>query len=317
MSKPNSHPSTRPTGLRVSRRPIATAATLACLVLAVAAQVHVNYHDQDFTLQNFETFSATLENQGIAFQGSGKPLNIESKASGLTITGAQANGSAQRGPTQAYFLKDLTVTGNAILNLDTAAAHQYAIAQAAAAGTPKPPASPDNTATKLTTETLHFTGDAANGRADFPNAVVIDSQSSGTRVSAQSTTDFTRILHLTGSSGFITLAVAPANGKNPLKTGELKGPVTFSIHNEDKTAKAAAEVTTIDGKADSLKFDLATQPGTITLSGNVTMNGKGPTATGDINADNVVVTLDANMQPTKVEVTGSPATTRLHQEPPK
>jgi len=317
MSKPNFHPSTRPTGLRVHRRSIATAATLACLAIAVAAQVRVNYHDQDFTLQNFDTFSATLENQGTDFQGAGKPLNIQSKASGLTVTGAQANGSAQRGPTQAYFLKDLTVTGNAILNQDTAAAHQYAVDQATAAGTPKPPASPDNTTTKLSTESLHFTGDAANGRADFQSAVVVDSQSAGTRVSSQSTTDFTRIIHLTGSSGFITLAVAPANGKNPLKTGELKGPVTFSIHNEDKTAKSPVQVTTIDGKADSLKFDLATQPGTITLTGNVTMNGKGPAATGEINADNVVVTLDANMQPTKVEVTGAPATTRLHQEPPK
>ena len=316
MSKPYSHPSTRPTGLRVSR-PVSVAATLALLALAVAAQVRVNYHDQDFTLQNFDTFSATLENHGIAFQGTGKPLRIATKASGLTVTGAQANGSAQRGPTQAYFLKDLTVTGNTILNLDTAAAHQYAIDQATATGAPKPPASPDNQTTKVTTDTLHFTGDAANGRADFPSAVVIDSQSAGTRVSSQSTTDFTRILHLTGSSGFLTLAVAPTNGKNPLKTGELKGPVTFSIHNEDKTANSPAEVTTIDGKADSLKFDLVTQPGTITLSGNVTMNGKGPTATGDINADNVVVTLDANMQPTKVEITGSPATTRLHQEPPK
>lgn len=299
------------------RRRAAISALIPCLVVAAAVQVRINYHDQDFTLQNFDTFSATLQNQGIDFQGAGKPLNIKSEASGLTITGQTAKGTAQRGPTQAYFLKDVTINGSTVLVLNRAAARQYAADQAKTAGKSIPPAQPENTTTTIKTETLHFTGDPVNGRADFPAAVDLDSQSSGTRVGKQSPTDFTRILHLTGSSGFITLAVAPQNGKNPLKTGELKGPVTFSVHSEEKSAATPVQVTALDGKADNMKFDLVTQPATLTLSGNVTMTGKGPTATGDINADNVVVTLDANLQPTKVEVIGSPATTKLHQEPPK
>src|SRR5689334_2088328 len=86
-----------------------------CATLCLAAQVRINYEAEDFVLSGFDKFSATLEDQGIGFSGDGKPIKIELKSSGTTITGASAEGTAVRGDNRAYFLKNATITGNANL----------------------------------------------------------------------------------------------------------------------------------------------------------------------------------------------------------
>src|SRR5689334_8052242 len=99
---------------------------LGIVAICAAAQVRINYHDQDFTLSGFDKFSATLEDKGITFNGSGNPLNIAIESSGTTLTGSSADGNAQRGENGAYFLQNASVTGNAHFTTDGAAAQKYA-----------------------------------------------------------------------------------------------------------------------------------------------------------------------------------------------
>jgi lipopolysaccharide export system protein LptA len=93
--------------------------------------------------------------------------------------------------------------------------------------------------------------------------------------------------------------------------------VTYSGKSAVTPGKGQVQTTTFEGKSDHLKFDFTGQSRTITLDGNVTLHSIGTAATGDISADTVVVTLDANLKPTKVDITGSPAKTTIHQEPGK
>jgi hypothetical protein len=283
-------------------------------VICLAAQVKINYHDQDFTLSGFDTFNATLEDQGIAFNGSGKPLTIQMDASGTTIKGATADGDAQRGPARAYFLKNSTVSGGANLTMSGAMAQKFALDHPGAKLSTAPT---ETTDTQIQSETLKYAGTPTDGRVDFPTAVTIDTKSNGSAVSGKVNKTFARTLHLTGSNGFITLAMNSA-GNNALRSGEIAGPVTFSGQSETTIAGGTGpDITTFDGKADSLKFDFTKEPRTITMTGNVTMTSKGSAAAGDISADTVIVTVDANLKPLKVDITGSPAKTTLHQEPPR
>ena len=284
-----------------------------CMAIIAAAQVRINYHDQDFTLSGFDNFSATLENEGIGFKGTGNPLKIKIQSSGTTISGANAEGNAQRGPTRAYYLQNATITGNADLTIDGAQAQKFAADQAKAAGkTASMP--PETTTTDIKSDTLKYSGTVNDGRVDFPGPVTIDSDSKGQSTGKNNaTTSFQRTLHVTGSSGFVTMALN-VPGNNALKTGEIAGPVTYS-GKSDTTSSGQTQTTTFEGKADNLKFDFTATPKTMTLTGNVTLTAKGAAASGDIAADTVVVTLDANLKPTKIDITGSPAKTTLHQEP--
>ncbi|MEA2553444.1 MAG: hypothetical protein QOJ65_1620 [Fimbriimonadaceae bacterium] len=265
----------------------------AVVALGFAAQARINYRDQDFTLRDFDNFSATLESDGITFKGTGNPLGIESKASGLVITAKSADGKAVRSPDKSYFLQDVVLNGDVHLQMS-----QLGNGTA--------------TVTLVDSDALHYTGSASQGRIDSATPLTINSSSTGTGI----VPTFSRTIIAHGSRGFATFAIGNAPG-NPMRTGEMAGPVTFSLHLSNTRAGGVAEVTDLEGKADQLTFDFATDPKTVTLTGNVTVTGKGPTASGDIAAENVVVTLDAQLQPIKVDVTGSPAKTRLRQEPPR
>ena len=298
------------------RRQAALCLGATCFAFAIYHQVRINYHDQDFTLSNFDTFNATLENQGIAFKGDGKPLHIDMQSSGTTITGLNADGNALRGSTGAYFLQNSTVTGSANLTLNGATVQQWALAH------PKPGAKPgtapnETTITQIQSNVLKYAGTEKDGRVDFPGSVIIDSTSDGSTTGKNKVvTNNHRTLHVTGSSGFTTVGLSNT-GNNALETGHLAGPVNFNGESDSTAAGTQAQTTTYEGKADSMDFDFTKDPRTLTLTGNVSISSKGTGATGDISADTVVMTLDANLKPTKVDITGSPAKTTIHQEPPR
>jgi len=292
---------------KIAAIPTAALATLAF------AQIVVNYHDQDFTLSGFKSFDATLENGGVAFKGAGAPVRIEMKSSGTVVVGTNADGTTQKDGSGNYFLKEATISGNASLSVDSQLAYEYASQRRDS--TQKPDGI---SKTQVQSELFKYTGTSSDGRMEFPGAVTIDSQSNGVATNKDNTkTDYARVLHLTGASGFVTLLVNAAPGASPLKTGELSGPVTYSGKSDATPAGGVLQSTTFDGKADHLKFDFTREPRTITMNGNVTLTSKGPAASGDISADNVIVTVDENLKPIKIDIAGSPAKTTMHQEPPK
>jgi hypothetical protein len=309
------HQITTPKGWQNSSRPLATGLlAITAIAICLASQVKINYHDQDFTLSGFDNFSATLEDQGTTFKGDGKPLKIEIQSSGTTITGTTADGMAKRGTSGPYFLENATISGNANLLMDGQIAQEFADRKRDS----KAPAVPAPiTKTQIESDVLKYSGTATDGRVEFPGAVTIDSSTNGKSVGKdKATSDVSRVLHLTGASGFVTMQLGGA-GNNALQTGEIAGPVTYSGNSTTTPAKGTAVETTFQGKADNMKFDFSKEPRTLTLTGNVTLTSKGAAASGDISADTVVVTLDANLKPTKVDITGNPAKTTLHQEPPK
>lgn len=245
--------------------------------LCAAYQVRVNYRDQDFTLSGFDGFSATLEANAVSFEGSGAPLRIEASSRGITATGKKAVGTAQRAADRSYFLKELKLSGSGHVALD------------GRSGVMEPGAS----ITDVVSESFHFTGSADAGRLEFDQAVTIDSKSTANTI------------HLTGSKGFLTMLLG-GQKKTSLQTGELAGPVEFTL---TKAASGKEPGTHIQGSGDKLSFNFITEPATVTLEGNVKANGTSAVFTGDLSADSMVVSLDAQMQPTKIEVKGSPAKT--------
>jgi hypothetical protein len=277
---------------------------LIVAAFAFAAQVRINYQDQDFTLKGFDTFSATLEDRSIGFEGRGKPLSIEILSSGTLLSGTDATGRAVKDAGGAYFLQTVSVNGDAVLSVDTQLAYEYVSRNMESSKRPDVV-----TKTELRSSALKYSGTAADGRTDFPAALIIDTTSFSAAAS--------RALHLTGTSGFITMSLKSA-GSNALRTGEIVGPVTYSGKSDALSAPGGPpQTTTFQGKADNLKFDFTTEPRTLTLTGNVTLDAKGTAATGEISADTVVVTLDANLKPVKIDIAGSPAKTTMRQESPR
>lgn len=257
---------------------------LSCLAVGYAAQqVKVNYRDQNFTLQNFDVFNATLEPDRVNFSGSGRPLSVITPE--MTLSGAKAEGVAVRGANRQYFIQSTTVSGGAKAEMTS-----------------------PNGPTRIQSDVLRYTGTPTEGRIEFPGSIEINSVSNTT--TGPTTTAGT--LRITGASGFSTIVLGAANGG--MRLGELAGPVTIQVHSERRGA--ATEISDLDARGDSLRYDLTTSPATVTLTGNVTMNGKGPAVSGEVLADTMTVSLDPDMKPIRVDVTGSPAKTTLRQEKP-
>ena len=276
--------------------------------LCLAAQIKVNYRDGDFTLSGFNTFNATLENGGVQFSGDGVPVSIEITSSGVVVTGKSAQGTTQKDASGNYYLKEAVINGDAHLSVDSQKAYEYASRRKDSTQKPN-----GVTKTDITSDQIRYAGDAGTGRIDFPGAMNIDSTSTGSEVAKDQTkTDFTHTLHLTGANGFVTMLVTSAPATNPLRTGDISGPVTYSGKSQT-ISKGITQETTFDGKADHMKFDFTQDPRTITLTGNVTLSSKGPAASGDISADTVVVTVDANLNPVKIDISGSPTKTTMRE----
>lgn len=117
-----------------------------------------------------------------------------------------------------------------------------------------------------------------------------------------------------GNSGSATLA--PANAPKPPRFGmtqfEMRGGVTFQWSRKEEK-EDQPQTSTLRGSADHLVFENA--KGTLTLRGNVSLDGDSPALLGAVSASVATLTLDEEGNVTKIEFEGSPGKTVLKPPP--
>ena len=97
----------------------------------------------------------------------------------------------------------------------------------------------------------------------------------------------------------------------PIETGTITGPVQIDLKStETDPAKPTPTQNTITGVADNLDLDLKSTR-TITLRGNVKIEGESAVYRGASEGDIVVVYLDESLKPIRIRITGDPTKSTL------
>jgi len=303
---------------------------LAWLALGLAAiqggKLFYEDKDQVFGIYNYTSGTGeSTEDGGISFDIKGNPVRIESRLQGLTIkapgmkgtTGQTADPNDKK--RSISFVKSLLANGNPVVLFNGASQYQAEVEHAKKYSLPAPKPLASSDTAELKTEELAYTGTASDATFTMPKAFTLNIGSEGKKeveVKAKGTEparkvekDFTVSGLITGASGVVRLDPT-VRGMKQLQTGEFEGPITVHmVQNETIPPSTVPVVTTLDGKADRLEFDLKAAY-TITLIGNVKVTYKDGIYQGTTEGNKVVVTLDpATLKPTKYTFTGDPAKT--------
>lgn len=127
---------------------------------------------------------------------------------------------------------------------------------------------------------------------DMDGGVVIDSRNASAGES----------VHATGSTGSVT--VSQANG---MGNATLTDPVKVDMTRRLQGGAPAHLV----ARSKRLDINREASPATITLTGDVSIQGNDPALAGDLRAGKVIITLDDKGQPVGMDATGEPGVTRI------
>jgi len=113
-------------------------------------------------------------------------------------------------------------------------------------------------------------------------------------------------IQITGSSGEASLPPLSKTEKDPVRSFSLKGPVKLMLTGDSK-----GKPMRVNGTADSLRYDAINE--TITLQGNVFMDGNLPTFQGATRADSAMIKLGKDRQVRQIEFKGRPGKSELQE----
>lgn len=287
-------------------------ASLAVL-LALSQGGRVLFEDKDgqIRLSNYTTAEGGVEENGeFSFQMEGKPALVESLLDGLGIAGPKMSGAVTPGKAKSKgFINRLDVSGNVRLTLDSEVRFNAINTQLKRQGKPEMAKTESKEVMELVTAQLNYRGGSEQGVFTVPEPFVVRSVSddiSETKVQGKA---IRSTLHeefvVNGRSGAFSLNPG-AKGLGRLETGEIKGPVSMEmIRTEKPPEPGKPEITKLLGTADSIAFDLKTSR-TITLKGNIRIEGENGLYRGSSEGDMAVITLDENYKPVKIRITGDP-----------
>jgi hypothetical protein len=285
-----------PEKMRSTRNRMAAALAVAYLALPFAVataglQDRLVYRDpaRSLMLYNFDTYSIDHGDGTILFKGTGEPLTIVARESGLTMRGNSTTGSA-RFHNGTYVLEQAETIGNSQIVLDSrerdAFLNERNLTQEIQEG---------QTRATLTSSRMLWRTQNDLGRAIFPEPLRLVA-------SSQSETD-TQTWTFSGLSADVLFAASGESAQTWPREGTIEGPIEFSLSS---TSHGEAE-----GRADRLVLGVKGAHRTLTMSGNVQVRGTGRTYAGESHASQVVVVLNDDMQPIRYEFLGQPATTRI------
>ncbi len=120
------------------------------------------------------------------------------------------------------------------------------------------------------------------------------------------------VVHMHPSSG-------RAEKRWPFRQADLTSDVRFKFVSRRRVAVAnkpgqfESRQYTVQGRADRLTYEDSS--GTLTLTGNVQLDGDDPTVMGELEAASAVLTLDDRARVKRIELKGEPGRSRLHIPP--
>lgn len=305
-------------------------AVAGLLLLGQTPQFVYRSADQYLTVYKGKTFDIEyLPNGDVSFRvdGGADAVHVESKLDGLKISSnlmsgveskveeeieREVNKKIVKDKVKRSYFKQLDADGNTTLTLDSASQYEAAISQAERLQI-EPPEKPTSTEiTTLRTKSLTYTGVATDGNLVVASPFTVESDSQG----KVNETSFTQKLTASGVSANFTLdprAKPKEKGKkaNPIRTGTIMGPVKVNIdRTETKPDEPLPVRINITCSADKVDVNLVGER-TITFTGNVKLDGNNGVYTGSSTGAMAVITLDENMKPVKIRITGEPVDSRF------
>ena len=288
--------------------------TLVVLAVTLAVQGRTLYEDSARSIRVYNYVQGeggTLENGDFEFRITGRPAAVESRLQGLTVTGPSIEGklAPAASPQSAGFLRELIVSGGTTLTLDSQLRNASLTEHSKRFGTPLPANPSSRDMATVRTDRMAYVGDSAKGTFTVPGSFTLEADSSG----ARGETQFQQKLTANGSSA--TFELNPqANNVIPIKKGTIAGPVTVDIdRTETRPSAPQPERTKIHGVADAVDLDLEGSR-TVTLRGNVKVQGESTIYQGTSEGDTVVIFLDESLKPIRIRISGEPAKSTLRDK---
>ncbi len=244
----------------------------------------------NMTIRNYTGWSLdVVDANTIAFRGTGKPLMGSWTAQKLNMRANSANGTATKNSKGVFELAVATFEGNVALDLKRQSA-----------------------ASETEMQEIHVQA----GRATYTESEQKVVASGG--VSVKSTDEPAKLTTtMSGPSATIFLSKLDAKGSSGVKSADVTGGVKFSRTGVRKvgdggpsgTRKIELRSYKIQGRANRLEFRDAER--TITLIGDVQLNGNDVVLDGEVEANRAVIRLNASGDVVGIDLEGDPGKTTL------
>ncbi|AIE85590.1 hypothetical protein [Fimbriimonas ginsengisoli] len=256
--------------------------------------------------------------------GVGNPVVVEDTGTGLTLIAKSMSCRLKQNDKGEYVVQQATLADGAQVLIDSSVAAKSATERAKRENKPAPAAPKETTKTRIDSDSIVYVLNEQEGVMTFPKPVEYSGTSDGRATKTQDNikveVPFTQLTKASGSKGRFTIHV-PLSAGDPVeaRTGHLDGLVKFSLVRSETPAPKAGvpvppEVTTVNGVGDSFDADFVKEGDpTLTLTGNVKLDGAGKAFKGSVTGTQAIFTLDRlTRQVTGYEFVGQPATTRIN-----
>lgn len=228
----------------------------------------------------------TSANQ-IQFRVSGAPATGSWRSQGLQLGAQSIDGKANRGKTGGYVLQEADLKGNVRVTL---------LRKEVVEGTTL------ERSTVLTSNEASFRGDAQSGTLNLSGTLTVTSALPNQR----------QWMQLTGTGGSFDIDLTPGTAR-PVRSGEVRGPVTLRMISRRRNAAGQTEETDVTASGRSLR--LAQNGQQILLTGDVRVSGKGAAILGQMQADKIEILLDDKGFVTQINAEGAPGTAQIRETP--
>jgi lipopolysaccharide export system protein LptA len=301
--------------------------TLAFALAIALQQNFVSFESTThaFRLENFDRVYTELDGT-LRGEVSGKPFALHWRDRGIVVSGRSATVQAKQNGVGDYVLTSANIGGSASISQDTQTAYQFAVETAKAGNTTPPPAPVDRSQMTVTSDALSYAGDDKQGTITIPGAFVFTRQAHtvGTVTKkaekgsvAKKAEKVPQVsddnMQLHASSGTLTFAAEPKD-IDSIRSGVLEGPITAHMVRDSVTNGQPDPQSVIDAAADHAEFSGDSH--TLTLTGNVAVDGKEDVYAGSARAAKAVITFGPRGRVLRIELTGTPTETKIDKRPP-
>jgi hypothetical protein len=180
-----------------------------------------------------------------------------------------------------------------------------------------PPGTPNPAHAEFTAARFSYDGTYETGTLHFPvpfdltaNGASLDKVKKGDALLDRQST---YVFRMHGVSGDLGVFVKADPKTLPLRTGTLNGPVTLHARRESTLGGQPELPGEINATADRMEYDFVSAVHTVSLTGNVKLDGLHQTYAGSSTGARVVLTFGADNQVKKVEI--EQAETNLKPQP--
>lgn len=266
---------------------VATGVLIAAVGMAWAASQGVVFRDKDdnMSLSGLGSWATTrVDEDTLSFRGSGNPFRGRWRDQGLVVTAQRIEGTAKKGPKGAFSLASATISGGVRAEL----------AQFGPGGASR-------------NSVLNCSATTFSDRAEGPRLVA-----TGSVVLTDFVQPDAQTVRLEGPSA--TIDLYPFQGRRdwPIRAATIPGPVQAVLTRVFKDSGGGARTAKVVATGNRLSYDDASR--TLTLAGNVRVEGDDAAMSGIATAARARIILDERRYLKEVQLEGDPGTSTLTEK---